>query len=205
MSMCKLHTVKNARKAPGKCQKCGTELDVGDGYRWWKGRYTPKYVRCLKPACMPSQADRETNPLRAEHIRLTDAVSTAQNAEHAEDAVNALDEATEIAQGLIDSLDERLEGWQGTGLENAYQFEACTSTKEELERWLETVEEVKRELDAMSPTAPDESDYPNLASDDEEVQQNAQDELDGDIGIYAQELESARSGLEDAPELDLGA
>lgn len=40
------HFVKKARKAQGKCLQCGKKIEVGASYRWAKGRYGPKMVKC---------------------------------------------------------------------------------------------------------------------------------------------------------------
>lgn len=186
MSMCKLNTVTSARKAQGKCQKCGTPIEVGDGYRWWQGRYTSKRVRCLKSACYPQSWERETNPLRAEHMQAEALVSEAQGIE--DDPVTAaarLSEAVELVQGLVDQLNERVSSWQSTNLENSQQYQSCEASAQDLESWVGTIEPLISELEAF--------DTPEGDWDDEAYDQ------------WAADVELTMNQIDELPELDLGA
>lgn len=49
--------VAAAAKSQGTCSKCGIEIAKGDGYVWWKFRYSGKRVRCTNPACAPTAQD----------------------------------------------------------------------------------------------------------------------------------------------------
>lgn len=93
MAMCRLNKVEKARNDQGNCGKCGQPIKAGDSYRWWKGRYTGKRVRCSKPSCTPQLYELETNPLRAEAMQAEDAVSSCQGAEDAGTAAEFLREA----------------------------------------------------------------------------------------------------------------
>jgi hypothetical protein len=189
MSMCKLNTVTSSRDER-TCLKCGGTIAKGDGYRWWKGRYTDKRVRCMKASCTPRPWERETNTLRASPMQAESLVSSVQSSEDdPEGMATDLQQALDLIQEVIDDLDNRLFGWQGTGLENSQQYESCDTTKYELESWLSTAEMVVSELEAI--------DVPE-ATEDDEADQEAAEQLTADI-------ELALSSLEDIPELDLGA
>lgn len=59
--MAKIYYVKKCRKDQGHCEKCGTEIKVGDPYKWTKPRPNKshpgrKRVRCAKcPRWRPSE------------------------------------------------------------------------------------------------------------------------------------------------------
>lgn len=205
MAICSVHVVKNARKAQGKCERCGTELPAGAGYRWWKGRYGPRHVRCLRPSCAPALADLETNPLRADALRAEEMLALAQSSGDAESAASHLSGAIDMAQGLIDALDERISGWSGTNLENSYQYEACESTKSTFEDWVSRAEEVQDQLEEMNALPPEMTDYAGFESPEQSEQDDAQDAYDADTLLYEQALESVWADLDELPELDLGA
>lgn len=57
--------VNKAQKAPGKCGCCGKEIKIGDGYRWWKFRYSGRFVRCLEPKCAPKSSELISNPFQS--------------------------------------------------------------------------------------------------------------------------------------------
>lgn len=191
MSMCKLHTVKSARKAQGKCRTCGTELGIGTGYRWWQGRYTAKHVVCLKASCTPAAYERETNPLRAEHMQAEEAADLAMSAGSAADAILHLEEAQAGAENLTEQLQERLDGWSGTGLENGPQAEACENSRYELELWATEAENILQELRELD--EPDEGTF----EDDSEYEMALLD--------HESELAEIVNRIEALPELDLGA
>lgn len=44
----KKDTVKACRKSPGECGACGNVIEIGQPYKWAKGRYTAKKIRCEK-------------------------------------------------------------------------------------------------------------------------------------------------------------
>lgn len=176
MSLCKLHTVKSARKPQGKCGKCGTAIEVGDGYRWWQGRYTGKRVRCMAGACTPRVWERETNSLRQEHMQAEDEVATLKNEVlDPQAATQALQDAIAMAESVRDQLQERLDGWAGTNLEYSQQYDSCTETVDALDTWLQTAEGVASALDQLS---------------DDASSEDVADEIDA---------------LDDLPELDMGA
>ena len=193
MSMCKVNKVKAARKAQGVCGKCRQPIEVGTGYLWWKGRYTPKYVRCLKLRCYPQQHELETNSLRADHMQAEAHASSAETEPNAADAAMSLRTAIELVEGIVSSLEDRLSSWDGTGLENSEQYAACESSKDDLEAWKDAAESVADALEQLDDNEPDRSDF------------DSDDDFDEASAEYEQALDEARAELEPLPELDLGA
>jgi hypothetical protein len=131
MSLCKPIPVKSARKSPGSCSVCHKTIEAGESYQHWQGRYTPRYVAhssCSVPTWM-----RETNPLRQEHYRAQDAHSAV---------VSAIEELREIVEGIVDSLDDRISGWEGTNLENGQQYQSCSDSRDELQTWIDQLPEL---------------------------------------------------------------
>lgn len=155
MSMCRLNTVTRARKAQGKCGSCYTPIEPGDAYRWWRGRFGPKRVRCMSPRCTPAPWERETNPLRAEHMQAAAQVDrltgygNGDDIESVEEVADQLQSAIDTTSSVIDALQERVDGWQGTNLEYSYQAEACGMSLEELESWVSDAEGIVNDLSQL--------------------------------------------------------
>jgi hypothetical protein len=55
--MPRVTSVAKAQKEQGSCGKCGTKIETGQPYRWWKFRYGGRRVRCMKPNCSPRSSD----------------------------------------------------------------------------------------------------------------------------------------------------
>lgn len=203
MSQCKLTKVARARISPGKCEKCHSPIGVGDPYRWWKGRYTPKHVRCMRAGCTPDAADLETNPLRADGIRFETAVSDAQGHDtEPAAAASSLRDALALAESIIDELDSRIGNMEGTNLEYTSTYETLESTREAFDDWRSGHEDIADELEAFA-VEPEEDDFlgkPEYINDDD-ARNNFGAAYDEWSGSLAEKLNE----IEDAPELDLGA
>jgi len=50
----RVNHVKACRKSPGECGACGKVIEIGQPYKWAKGRYTAKKIRCEKCLFKPS-------------------------------------------------------------------------------------------------------------------------------------------------------
>jgi hypothetical protein len=53
----RVNTVEKARKSPGNCDKCQTEIKVGSSYRYAQAYRGRKKVRCMKEECRFKQSD----------------------------------------------------------------------------------------------------------------------------------------------------
>lgn len=208
MSMCKLNRVKAARKSPGECGRCHHVIEAGEPYRWWKGRFTGKRVRCAKSACTPQAWELETNGLKAEAMQGEDIVGQAKACnEDAESAASFLMDAIHVCESLCDQLQERLDNMSGTGLENTEQYSTLQDTLYEYEIWQDTAEQMAQELEALG-AAPSQDDYQWTSPeyvDDKDPERMAQDAFDEAMQAYSDSVEEALAALEDWPELDLGA
>jgi hypothetical protein len=197
MSICRLNKVAKAQKDQGRCQICGQPVTKGQAYGWWKGRYTPRYV--AHAGCPVPAWRRETNATKSEAMQAAELVIKAQNALSPDAAALYLRDAISMIESVRDTLQERVDSWQGTGLENSYQAEACSNTIYEYDQWLSDAEDWASELESLGPE-------PDEPIDDPEAHEN------GDYAVAAQEhtdwleaFEEAQGAIEDAPELDMGA
>lgn len=185
MSMCRLVRIDRARKPQGNCGRCGDPINRGDPYVWWKGRFTPKYKRCGKKECQPQPWERETNPLRADHLHASYLVGDAQNAESATDASDALVEARDLVQGVVETLEDRIDtAQQYEGLSQTEQYAAWEYSRDDLQGWLDSVEDWISTLD--------------------EFGEEGEADTDED-GEPTDEFNDAIAAIEDLPDLDLGA
>jgi len=69
--------VNKCRQSPGKCGCCGKPINTGDGYKWWKFRYSGRFVRCLEPKCAPKQSQLISNPFQSALAAIGENMSTA--------------------------------------------------------------------------------------------------------------------------------
>lgn len=136
MSQARVKAVAKAQKDPGKCEKCGVELTKGDAYRWFKVGFRSRYkrIRCMKPECTPTMAERESSmmagvyeaqdevagQLRAAAVGDLDAIRTAM-----EDYSSAVEE---VAQQYHDAA----EAFGGQG-ENEERAEILDDTVSEIQ------------------------------------------------------------------------
>lgn len=112
MSIAKLHTVGKARKPQGKCRKCETEINPGDGYRYWMPyfRSSTKYVVCLKSECTPPYSELESGKAATIYAAQEsfeasiDGLSEKDEIEAAvEEVANAVEEVREEYQTAADA------------------------------------------------------------------------------------------------------
>lgn len=188
MSLCKLNHVGKAQKDQGRCQICGQAVRAGDAYKWWKGRFTPRYV--AHAGCTVPAYRRETNPLRSDHMAAADEVSEAMSATSPESAAEHLRSAMDMVQGVVDELEGRIDGWSGTNLEYSQQSEACQQSRDELQDWLDRAEEWAYELENLDPEPAEAED----GDDDPDAH-----------GDWQESFDEAQGAIEDIPDLDLGA
>jgi hypothetical protein len=198
VSLCRVTRVAKARKAQGKCGKCQTPIEAGDGYRWWKGRYGPTYRRCLKASCSPKLWELETNATKAQDIEGSTYASYAQGADNPADAAMHLRDALSIAEGLVEDLSERVSNKEGTALESSSEFEALQTSKDEFENWVSEAEAIADDLETLE--LPDEPEGDEAEDEDGNPTEAAT--------TYAEDYDSfteLQDTIPDWPELDLGS
>lgn len=144
----KLNVVAKAQKDQGKCQKCGAEILKGDSYRWWKpSRFTSKRVRCMKPSCSPAPWELEGNEKRAGLLRAQEAVDAVLGVTTCESAQMYIADALEEVRAVIESFQEAVDSWSGTGLENSQRHADFEVAVSELEDWVQSAEGVEADAD----------------------------------------------------------
>ena len=131
--------VKNCRKSPGECQKCGVVIKVGEPYKSIKARYGPKNIRCDKcPDWRPSErtgSDKLSN-LYGAREEVEDALAAWDSGGgDASDLRETLESAAETAETVGEEYREAAEAWEGKGPAEEWEEKAeqCDSWKDELE------------------------------------------------------------------------
>lgn len=130
----RVNQVQHARKAQGRCSRCGDDIAVGDPYRHWKSRYGPRLVRCMRPECSPRPSELITNEelsrLTAAQEDATAAILAASDDDLAEDFVedlrSALEDAASEAEEVAESYREKqsnIEDGFGHETEQSAEFE----------------------------------------------------------------------------------
>lgn len=131
--MPKVNTVDKARKSPGDCGKCGAKIKAGMPYRWAKGRYGPKKVRCPKCAFRPSDltgSDKLSRLYSARESVEDVLVPDFDDTDAVRDAISsAVDEAREVASEYSDAA----ENMSATRDEMEEKSSQCESWADELE------------------------------------------------------------------------
>jgi hypothetical protein len=140
--MPRINTVKKARKAQGSCGKCGKAIKPGDAYKWIKGRFGPRKVRC--ESCAFRASDLTSSDKLA---RVYDAQEDAQEAigewdgQDAQDLKSILETAAEeireAAQEYQESADAIMEHFPSGNATS----EECEEKAQELEGWADTIED----------------------------------------------------------------
>jgi hypothetical protein len=153
--MPRINSVKKARKAQGKCGRCGKDIAVGDGYIWIKPRYGGKRVRCSDPKCR----------FRSSDLTGSDKLSRVYSAqEEMEDFIADWDGDEGDVSALKDALEQAASDIREVGEE--YQESAdnirdsfsesstadeCEEKAQELEGWADEIESAMDELADFEP------------------------------------------------------
>jgi hypothetical protein len=150
--MPRINTVKKARKAQGRCTKCGKAINKGDAYRWIKPRYGSK--RCVCESCQFRASDLTSSDKLG---RVYDAQEDAQSAvgdwdgqdvaelrQALEDAAEAIREVAQEYQESADNIMEHFPSGNQTS-------EECEERANELEGWADDIEGA--DLDDFDPEA----------------------------------------------------
>ena len=179
--------VKKAQKDQGTCGGCGKQVVKGDAYKWAKGRYGPRMVRC--DSCYFRQSD----------LTGSDKLSRAYAAqEDAEDRLSGwggedAEEARTILQELAEAVREVGEEYQESADNIMEAFPSGNSTSEEceekasnLEDWASTCESAADDIedfdeDSVEPE-PDESKEDAIERARGEWADEARSTIEGAIG-----------------------
>lgn len=177
----RLHKVDACRKSPGECGTCRKPIEKGSGYRWWKGRYGPKHVRCLKcPAPKPSEI--ESNEKVSRLLAAREEVEEAADRFRESGDLGPLQDAlTNAAQEVREVADEYREAAQN--IEDGFQHPTCVS--EEMSEKGDALDSAADSIESVSLEEWDEDEYGDEETDDEKqerkenwIEEQAQAALD---------------------------
>lgn len=185
-------TTVNAARKEQKCDKCQSRIKKGESYRWAKGRYTRKMVRCMKAEC----AFRPTDLSSAKTAQIDEAINDAHTSLHlAEDldAIKAvLEDVASVARDVAQEYQDANDAWAGgQGREDLQEkVDACEAFADELEGWDpsgETDEETIRQQ------VRDEEDGPEQGEDQDDYTKRLEELGDA---AWEQALEEMRNEAE---------
>jgi uncharacterized protein YukE len=107
--MPRVNSVAKCRKSPGQCGKCGTEIKVGEPYKFWAfmvgGRGGPRHVRCGKPECAPKPWDLTQSDFWSAVYQLQ---ATEFDGETAEDLESQRDEVASELENIASEQEDKL-------------------------------------------------------------------------------------------------
>jgi hypothetical protein len=174
----RVNTVDRCRKSPGTCGRCGTKITEGMGYRWAKGRYTGKKVRCLNAACH----------FRPSDLTGSDKLSRLYSArEEVEDVLATdFDDADEVRSALETAAGEAREVGEeyaeaSSNLDGRLNAEELDEKAQQCENWADELEGVDVEDFEPTPTVNEDQIAKEADRKDEwreEIRGNAQAALD---------------------------
>lgn len=129
MSLAKVNRIGRVRK-PGKCEKCGLEIEVGDpAVRFSVGFRGMTRTRCTKGECFPKPSERESS--------LVSSVYAAQEEADVESA-GSLEELEQIRDDIATATREVAEEYEyseSPSPDNEERAETLNSAADELENW----------------------------------------------------------------------
>jgi hypothetical protein len=180
----RVNSVEKARRSPGECGRCGRTITVGMPYRWAKGRYGPKMIRCEGAQCRFKPSDLTTSDKLSRLYAAREGVeeflqTDFESADEVIDAlIDAANEVREVADEYSDSanaLDGKL-NWE----ELEEKSQQCHAWADELESM--SIDDFYLEEAKKGDTQGDETDEERkdrlLEEWREEVRSSVQDSLD---------------------------
>jgi len=140
----KVNTVKKAQKDQGTCPACGKEIKAGDAYKWAKGRFTSKKIRC--ESCAFRQSDLTSSDKLSQVYAAQEAAEDAMaewdgDGEEAKSIMETLAEAIrEVAQEYQESADSIHENFSESST-----ADECEEKANDLEQWADDCEQAGEE------------------------------------------------------------
>jgi rubredoxin/DNA-directed RNA polymerase subunit RPC12/RpoP len=176
----RVNHVDKSNKDQGKCGKCGTELPKGSAYRWAKGRYTSRKVRCTGPNCgfRPSDlTESKMSGVYAAQESLEDFLGQWSAADGLEPVQSACSEAAEAIREVSEEYATAAEAMSGAG-------EEMQSKADELESWASDIESAGEQGEEFEATYPDAIECPEClgkpAEGGETVEDSAEHQGEGE-------------------------
>jgi hypothetical protein len=163
----KLNHVNARRATPGKpdpiCRKCLNPIEVGQAYVWFKFYNSGRQCYHKTAVCMPTDADRESNPKRAAHTRATALIDEAQALTTDDDPAtlaNLIRDAIAEVDVVIEEIESSLDAWSGTNFEQGEMAQAFESSRDSLDEWKTNAESWANQADELT-TVDDPGDEPD--------------------------------------------
>lgn len=132
----KINEVKKARDDQGTCGRCGTALPAGSAYRWIKGRYSARKVRCLESACRFRPSEMTESKLSAAYAAqetLEGFMAEWSNDDGIDNVKDACSEAAESIREVGQEYGDAAEAMGGAG-------EEMQEKADNLESWADEIE-----------------------------------------------------------------
>jgi hypothetical protein len=176
----RVNHVKKARKDQGTCGKCGKAIKAGDAYKWAKGRFGPRMVRC--DSCAFRQSDLTSSDKLSQVYAAQEAAENAMAEWDPDDA----NEAKQILETLAETIREVAEEYQQSADSIRDNFaesptaDECEEKANELESWVDECEDAASECE--------EFDEEGVEFDEDEVEA---EEGESDEG-HAERVKTAR-------------
>src|SRR5688572_28613764 len=105
--------VTKCRQSPGKCGCCGVSIKAGSPYRWWKFRYSSKFVRCMLDKCAPKPSQLISNPFQSALAGISEGIDEALGQARSQTdptiAIEAIRSAAEELRSLGEEQQEKLD------------------------------------------------------------------------------------------------
>jgi len=144
----RINSVKKSRDDQGRCGKCSEALPAGSAYRWIKGRYGPRKVRCMKPEC-------SFRPSEMTESKMADVYGAQESVEDfmiewspgagVGDVQSACSDAAEAIRSVAEEYREAAEAMGGAGSE-------MEDKASELESWSDDVENAANDFEDFEPS-----------------------------------------------------
>lgn len=137
MAVQKLHRVDKSRKDQGKCGRCGDPLPAGTGYQYWVPGFRARYknVRCLKPECTPTPAERETSKAATILFAQEGFNRDIGALDSPEDIEAAVAEVADAVTEVRDEYQEALDSWENGNEQLQEKVEHYEEQLQEIEYW----------------------------------------------------------------------
>jgi hypothetical protein len=133
MSLAKVNQIGRVRK-PGKCEKCGLEIKVGDpAVRFAVGFRGFTRTRCTKPECFPKPSERESS-------FVADAYAAQEEVDV--DGAGNLEDLNQIRDDVANAVRE---------VAGQYEDSEMFDKNEDLQQRAETLNEAADELENWEP------------------------------------------------------
>ena len=173
MSLAKLNHIKRVRK-PGKCEKCGVEIKVGDpAVRYAVGFRGATRTRCAKHECLPKPSERESS-------LVADLYAAQEEADV--DGAGSLEELHQIRDDVVSAAQE---------VAGQYEDNEMFDTNPDLQERAETLNAAADELEGWEP----EDDEPTEEEDEWTIGITEYDDFESAHEAW---LEAARLSLQGA-------